>query len=444
MAALKDQWNAQRRQRQAEVAQRQQDVRQTLDSLQLERQVMSALMREELSAFQQALQQDTQQFLAQAYEQRLANAKAMSAALQAYKAALQEEMSQFLSLTTAERSLMAQELFQGLERFHAELSTSVADLRLALQRRMQELQLEVQMLQADTQEMLDNYKAKRLADQEQLLQELAAYAEALRGDVQSYLSALEVLRGDRAAALWQMLQQSRADREAEMDALMAELADFRAYLKDYRTNLYELVWGNGDVEPPPEPPRPTRTVAAPAPPAPPVAARRPAPSLAKPVTPVKRPGSLPVTPVAAQPPASPEAKPAPMPVAPDPEPEPEAEPATGTESISPPEAMPAVAEPAAAIAPAPAPAPAPTPTPEPEPQPTPAPASVAPPARNTELLETEIFEYIKGLRGARLSEIESALSINRFQAVDALRSLIKKGSVTQRDRVYLIPEEISL
>jgi hypothetical protein len=64
--------------------------------------------------------------------------------------------------------------------------------------------------------------------------------------------------------------------------------------------------------------------------------------------------------------------------------------------------------------------------------------------RDPAQLEMDIFKYIQALNGARLTEIESALSINRFQAVDALRSLIKKGNVTQRDRIYLIPEEVNL
>nr|WP_242042498.1 gas vesicle protein GvpC [Leptolyngbya sp. FACHB-541] len=59
-------------------------------------------------------------------------------------------------------------------------------------------------------------------------------------------------------------------------------------------------------------------------------------------------------------------------------------------------------------------------------------------------LEEEIYYHIYQVQGARLTELETALGINRFQAVDALRSLIKKGLVTQRDRVYLIQEEASL
>jgi hypothetical protein len=55
--------------------------------------------------------------------------------------------------------------------------------------------------------------------------------------------------------------------------------------------------------------------------------------------------------------------------------------------------------------------------------------------------EEQVYNYLYQTHGARITEIESSLGINRFQAVDALRSLIKKGSVTQRDRVYLIQEK---
>lgn len=51
--------------------------------------------------------------------------------------------------------------------------------------------------------------------------------------------------------------------------------------------------------------------------------------------------------------------------------------------------------------------------------------------------ETKVYDHIQQVQGARLTEIEAALGLTRFQAVDALRSLIKKGAITQRDRIYL-------
>ncbi|HEY9641346.1 MAG TPA: hypothetical protein V6C57_12745 [Coleofasciculaceae cyanobacterium] len=59
-------------------------------------------------------------------------------------------------------------------------------------------------------------------------------------------------------------------------------------------------------------------------------------------------------------------------------------------------------------------------------------------------IEKQIYQHLYQTQGARLTEIETALKINRFQAVDALRLLIKQGLVIQRDRVYLIQEEVRL
>lgn len=52
-------------------------------------------------------------------------------------------------------------------------------------------------------------------------------------------------------------------------------------------------------------------------------------------------------------------------------------------------------------------------------------------------IEEKIYEYIDLMQSVRLTEIESALSMTRLQAVEGLRSLIQQGKVTQRDRMYL-------
>ncbi|NER33080.1 MAG: gas vesicle protein GvpN [Oscillatoria sp. SIO1A7] len=52
--------------------------------------------------------------------------------------------------------------------------------------------------------------------------------------------------------------------------------------------------------------------------------------------------------------------------------------------------------------------------------------------------EREVYRYLQQSQGSRVSEIQSALEINRVQAIDALRSLIKKGLLMQRDdRLYI-------
>ena len=58
--------------------------------------------------------------------------------------------------------------------------------------------------------------------------------------------------------------------------------------------------------------------------------------------------------------------------------------------------------------------------------------------------EEKVYQYIDLLEGARLTEIESVMGISRFQAVNTLRSLIQKGLVTQRDRVYRIQEDFTV
>lgn len=69
-------------------------------------------------------------------------------------------------------------------------------------------------------------------------------------------------------------------------------------------------------------------------------------------------------------------------------------------------------------------------------------ASTTPPQEHAVSIEESVYNYILAAQGARLNDIEAALKINRFQAVDALRTLIRKGFVTQRDRIYLIQEDM--
>ncbi len=59
-------------------------------------------------------------------------------------------------------------------------------------------------------------------------------------------------------------------------------------------------------------------------------------------------------------------------------------------------------------------------------------------------LEEEIYTLIYESEGSRLTEIESKLGSTRFHVVEALRSLIKKGLITQRDRIYYVQEDINL
>lgn len=61
--------------------------------------------------------------------------------------------------------------------------------------------------------------------------------------------------------------------------------------------------------------------------------------------------------------------------------------------------------------------------------------------KNVNYLSTEeeqVYNFLRKAPASRLTVIEEALGINRVQAVDTLRSLIKKGMVTQRDRLYSV------
>jgi hypothetical protein len=57
--------------------------------------------------------------------------------------------------------------------------------------------------------------------------------------------------------------------------------------------------------------------------------------------------------------------------------------------------------------------------------------------------EKEVYDYVQNNHGARLAQIEESLGISRFQAVDALRSLLDKGILVKRDRDYLTQEDSS-
>lgn len=376
MASLKDSWQAQRHQRQQALIQRQQQVHETLTSFQQERQIKASLLRDDLLLFQLQLQQETQVFLAQANAQRHADAEQLTQHLHNSTQRLREQTAQFLSMTAIDRSLMAQQIRQELNEFHVNLSSSVASLRQTLQAKMQQIRLEVNVLQMDTQEQLYANQQERIAQQAQLRQDLTAYVEMLQSGVQTYLTELELARHDRAQQLQQMLQQSHDRRIANNDALFQNLSTFRAELQAYRAELRQMVWGEPDTSTAPTDDRTSAPMTAPQ--KPPPTARRASTATPKRATAKSRTPSHPAASVS-QPVSAPAAPPAPS----------------------------------AAI-------PSDLPT-----------------------LEQDVYRHIDQHQGARLTEIESALNINRFQAVDALRSLIRNGLITQRDRIYLIQEDVS-
>ncbi|GAB4302142.1 MAG: hypothetical protein Fur0025_42770 [Oscillatoriaceae cyanobacterium] len=103
------------------------------------------------------------------------------------------------------------------------------------------------------------------------------------------------------------------------------------------------------------------------------------------------------------------------------------------------------------VATAPAPTPAKTVAPPPPPPKTVAPPLPSPPtpippgekgAGTMIPHEAQVYAYIKDTQGARLREIEDSLQLNRVQTVDALRSLMKKELIAQRDRLYVPVDKI--
>jgi gas vesicle protein GvpN len=56
-------------------------------------------------------------------------------------------------------------------------------------------------------------------------------------------------------------------------------------------------------------------------------------------------------------------------------------------------------------------------------------------------LQQAVYEFVCITAGAKIAEIQTALAINRFQAVDALRSLIASGMLKQRDDRVYVPTE---
>jgi hypothetical protein len=229
--------------------------------------------------------------------------------------------------------------------------------------------------------MLANNREQRQLLHVQTMQELADFMEELRSQVQTYLATTQAERQARAIELRHKLTQSRAALATDVETLFERLATFRAELRQTRSNLHNRVWGQAV----PIATAPTKVTTKPA------VTKPTTKVLPKPIAtkPIKLPAIAPTT-------TKPKANPT---------------------------------QPLAATLPL-------VETSQNE-----ASLTVVPiPAKDGLAYEKEVYNHIHTVNGARLTEIESSLDINRFQAVDALRSLIKKGLITQRDRVYLTQE----
>jgi hypothetical protein len=333
-------------------------------------------------------------------QERLINTAKLRQELQQIYVNLQDETTLWLTQARQHRIGQARILRQKLAADQQELEAAVSDLRLEIAQDLQRLQRRVATLRQETAVMRAGHRQEQAILRSQLLPELEAYVSELKADV---AAALDALTADRLAAEAPRRVQRQQQRQAlaqEVTMLFEELADFRQGLRNFRAELATQVWGQD---------------AAAMPPAPPVQA------------PAKAPAT--VTPAAPAPAAQLQ-------------PQPQSQPASRRRRVvvKPPAAMPA----AQAAAPTATGATAPVETVPAAPVAGVAPAAPEPDAAKSDRIEESIYNYLHKSQGARLTQIESELGINRFQAVDALRSLIQKELIVQEDRIYHIQEEAIL
>ncbi|MCY7274019.1 MAG: gas vesicle protein GvpC [Phormidesmis sp. CAN_BIN44] len=315
---------------------------------QKERQELASELRSDLSLFRVTL--------ASANRDRTIEFQRFSVELQQHRIELHRETQEFLTSISDRRHSQAQQLADDLQTFRVVLNERVNALR-------QDIRADLQDLQLETQAFLSQSRQQRLKVQIRLTQNLAAFTESLRFEVQNYLSDVKTARHDRAASLAQTLHQNRTDREAKNSVLFLRLADFRS-------QLTSTIWGEDNSSK--------------------IESQVSEPVVLQPSSVLKNPPTLLTT-----------------------------VPSISKISLSP--------KPVQIV--------------EPTEAPKPQSSSLAGVNADDRVFEEKAYHYIESMQGARLTEIESAMGISRFQAVDTLRSLIQKGLVTQRDRVYRIQED---
>lgn len=430
MAALKDQWQEARQVRQAAVVQRRQQVQSDLSNWQTHRLATAAELRQSLDQMYAALQDDTAHWLATIRGARLAQAPLLHQSLQDYVQQIQLTTAEQLEALTSARLSMAESLRQQLVADHQELEIAVSDLRLNIIQDLQQIQRQVQALRQETAVMRTHHQQQQALMRSQLFPKLDAYVADLQDEVAATLAAIAADRQIAAQIAQEQRLQDRQALTAEVDQMFTELSQFRQSLKTFHHNLKATVWGESQAVPNSVAAVPKAVAQST------VATKSAMPKRAQ--TPAPAGTSLPKS-------SKPAAKAAPKAVA---------KPAAKPAAISAPRSRRRVAA-GASTPPAGA-----TLTLEPPPVAEPVPAPVAEPASlvpspesvatvdfepaSADNLEESIYNYLHATHGARLTEIETQLGINRFQAVDALRSLIQKELIVQQDRIYQVHEEALL
>ncbi|NER84303.1 MAG: hypothetical protein F6K42_33165 [Leptolyngbya sp. SIO1D8] len=213
VAALRDQWQADRQMRQQEVAQRRQATQADLQQCQQVRQQKADELWQELGQARQ--QRETQ------------------------------------SRVTADK----------LKEFDAELKETVADLRDQNRQQMKGVQKYVAELQEATKQELSQHQRDRAVMGNQQEKKLAKYVDELESCVSDYLDEVAEKRQTTAA---QDNAKRRQDRELlthEVDALRDDYAVYRQQMKAFRSDLRQSVWGDTPPETAPSAPTSTQSVA---------------------------------------------------------------------------------------------------------------------------------------------------------------------------------------
>jgi len=387
VTALYEQWQAARQLRQDEVIDRRDQVDANLARWQADRLAHAVQLHQDLTQMVADLQAQTQGWLRQVAQQRQDRSPGLRQSLQQYARTLQAETQTQLADLQAQRQTKTLLLQQQLRQDCQARQDTVSDLRLDIVQDLKTLRQRVNAIKQETEAMRAGHRQEQALMRSDLLPQLATYVETLQAEVQDSLATVAALRQQAARAHQAQRQQDRQALALAVDKLFDQLAAFRQELQVQRQTLTAGVWGHGNNAtnlPQPASRRP-RAASRPVPAKPTAANAKPAP---KPTAPVK-----PKTAVNPQPTAKPQARA--NPAKPQAKPEPEVIISTPSKGPTPP-------------------------------------------------LDEVVYNYLHLSPGARLSEIEAELGINRFQAVDALRSLMTKDLIIKTDRTYHVQEEAVL
>lgn len=194
MTALREQWQAQSQQRQAEANQRRRDVQDHLNTLNRSRLEKGRALYQQLSQAEQ------------------------------------------------HRQAQAQQMRTDLGQYTSELQATVQTMQAQLQAQLVALHSEAEALRAAQGQ-------ERMVAGQDNRQNLAAYVEALKADVTVHLADAAAFVEDLSLQQQHVTATNREQRHRSVDALFVEFTHFRQQLVTDRANLRQLVWGNTPTAP---------------------------------------------------------------------------------------------------------------------------------------------------------------------------------------------------